>query len=515
MKSVLPNGHGLTPDIVDNIGLLPRDGAGAPSITDVQYDALSAGVAQGKSMICVAPTSTGKTLIGIWALLSWLGGGHGRRSVYLVTHRALANQKFEEFCKSFGDSHFSGDLSCIVLASGDAVVDGNGSLPPDPINAPLLVATYEKYLAMLAGSGVRGSMTGSVIVCDEVQIIGDAARGRSVEVLLTLLKRAGWGQLIALSAVLDTKDATSMSDWLGVKLIRSPAREKHLKYECRTSTGIHSFDTEMPAVGVQVQRLTTAPALNTADICRELMAQQGNKPVVVFCMVKERVYDLAASLAGISIGTAATTSQPLLPGLDEDTTAARELSVMMARRVAFHTADLRESERRIVETALEQREVDVVVATSTLAAGVNFPLGAVIFDSWKRWDSRERAQLPIPASEFHNMAGRAGRMGSGHIAGRVVYVAEGNAFEQRSAALYLDPDKTTPLTPRLGARTFSQVALQLVSSGLCPNQNELRDFLLGTYSAHVERDINKAGLAHWDEKVSEAITALRDWGYVF
>src|SRR4051794_4365231 len=98
MQYGLPENHGLPEFVVSDSKLLPRDAEGNPSVTDVQFEALSAGVARANSMLCVAPTSTGKTFIGIWGLLSWLDKGTSRRAVYLVTHRALARQKFEELC---------------------------------------------------------------------------------------------------------------------------------------------------------------------------------------------------------------------------------------------------------------------------------------------------------------------------------------------------------------------------------------------------------------------------------
>lgn len=511
MKHQLPADHGLSASILADSALLPRDDVGDPSITNVQSEALAAGVARGKSMLCVAPTSTGKTLIGIWGTLSWLDAFHSRRAVYLVTHRALARQKFEELRDLLGVRLFDGDLSCIVLASGDAVQDGSGAVPSAPLEAPLLVATYEKYLAMLAGSGVRGDMSDCVIVCDEVQILGDENRGRTIEVLLTLLRRARWGQLICLSAVLDPADATALANWLDITLVKCPSREKQLVYECRTPTAIYSFDTGQELLGIQNRHRTSSEAVTTSGIVRELTAQPGNRPAVVFCMSRDRVYKLAAELAGVG---GPNPTHVLLPAFDEDTSAARELSFYMSRKVAFHTSDLRENERRVVEDAIASRRVNVVVATSTLAAGVNFPLGAVIFDTWKRWDDKRRAHFPIPESEFQNMAGRAGRMGSGHELGRVVFVADGNAFQQRPAMVYLAPDRVTRLEPRLRERAFAQVVLQLLSADLCRSEDEIYEFLLGTLSAHKERETNRAGLDHWRGAVSEAIASLREWGYV-
>ena len=513
LRYELPQDHGLPLASLVNALLLPRNAAGEPSITEVQFQALAAGVGRGSSMLCVAPTSTGKTLVGVWALLTWLNEGYGRRAVYLVTHRALARQKFDELLNLLREQLFGGDPTCVVLANGDTVEDGMGVIPSAPLEAPLLVATYEKYLAMLASSGVRGDMTDCAVICDEVQILGDATRGRTIEVLLTLLRRARWGQLVALSAVLDLKDASAVADWLNISLIRCSLREKHLIYECRTESGLHTFNTAEPVLGVRTRRRVADETLHRVTAVLDLIKNAENCPVVVFCMSRERVYKLAAELAG-EPPPASNVGQALLPGFGEDTTAARELTFFMQKRIAFHTADLREDERRAVENALAQKQIDVVVATSTLAAGVNFPLGTVVFDRWERWDGERRAHVPLPESEFQNMAGRAGRMGYDHELGRVVFFAEGNAFQQRPAIAYLNPDRVTSLKPRLGPAAFSQVALQLLSAGFCQTDEEVHQFLLETLSAFRERDVNRAGLAHWQQGVSAAVQSLRDWGYV-
>ncbi|GAI06582.1 unnamed protein product, partial [marine sediment metagenome] len=73
MKDTLPQGHGLSASVAD--GLVYRS-EGEVSLTDVQYLALEAGVAQGQSMLVVSPTSTGKTQVGLWAIAEGLLAGN-------------------------------------------------------------------------------------------------------------------------------------------------------------------------------------------------------------------------------------------------------------------------------------------------------------------------------------------------------------------------------------------------------------------------------------------------------
>lgn len=123
MKDSLPANHGFPEQSLPLDKLLFRED-GELSITDVQWEALNNGVCRGENMLVLAPTSTGKTQIGVWAMASWLASDRARhRAVYLVTHRSLANQKFEEFQQILINPLFSDAQDAMVLATGDRTVD--------------------------------------------------------------------------------------------------------------------------------------------------------------------------------------------------------------------------------------------------------------------------------------------------------------------------------------------------------------------------------------------------------
>src|SRR5689334_12722653 len=84
MKFSIPEHHGLDEHILSDLNLVPRTAEGNPSLTDIQYEALANGVARGTSLLIISPTSTGKTLVGVWGLASWLTSGLSRHVVYLV-----------------------------------------------------------------------------------------------------------------------------------------------------------------------------------------------------------------------------------------------------------------------------------------------------------------------------------------------------------------------------------------------------------------------------------------------
>ncbi|MBF0413812.1 MAG: DEAD/DEAH box helicase [Desulfamplus sp.] len=67
----------------------------------------------------------------------------------------------------------------------------------------------------------------------------------------------------------------------------------------------------------------------------------------------------------------------------------------------------------VVETLMSEGLLDAMFATSTVAAGVNFPARSVVILNSDRFNGTDF--LPLTASEFQQMTGRAGRRGMDNI----------------------------------------------------------------------------------------------------
>lgn len=506
MKYELPDNHGLSQLIQDNYLFYDNEQL---QLTDAQYKSLEEGVAHGVSQLVVSPTSTGKTQIAVWAMVSALQ--KGKKCVYLVTHRALAKQKFEDFDELFKKSLFHDDSSAIVLATGDYVVDAEGEAPPDPLSAPIVVATYEKYLAMIAAAGIPSSMENIVFICDEVQLLGDPHRGTQVEILITLLKNSGWFQFLGLSAVLDNKDADDLCNWLSIKKISAPDREKNLVYECWTSKGVFSKSTGKDH---EVKQLDSPISqISTINIVEYLLKNnKASFPIIVFCMRKKDVYDLAEIYENTFFPN--STQQFSLVFEDLPVTKANtDLARYLPNRFAIHCADLTEEERDVVENALLDGSIDIVFSTSTLAAGVNFPLGMAVFHTWKRWDSDLRQYQPIDPSEFHNMSGRVGRMGTEHEEGRIIFSTDAE-HELMTVGQYFDFDKYSPIPVNFNGSEFKQITLQLIASGIAKNQEQLSSLMKSTFSGLKTQDSNIEEFNKWDDYLSDAIIWNSKTGFI-
>ncbi len=94
------------------------------------------------------------------------------------------------------------------------------------------------------------------------------------------------------------------------------------------------------------------------------------------------------------------------------------------------------SKKELVEELFQRKLVKVVIATETLAAGINMPARSTVISSIsKRTDSGHRILTP---SEFLQMSGRAGRRGMDEI-GYVTIIGSSFQTPEEVAELVLSP----------------------------------------------------------------------------
>jgi hypothetical protein len=91
---------------------------------------------------------------------------------------------------------------------------------------------------------------------------------------------------------------------------------------------------------------------------------------------------------------------------------------LLAHRIGVHHGGLPEEIRMLMEWLFEKRSLDVMAATTTIAQGVNFPVSGVVMAA-----THYPYGNPMPAEDFWNIAGRAGRVSQGQL-GVVALVAE-------------------------------------------------------------------------------------------
>jgi helicase len=183
---------------------------GINTLTDIQKRAVEAGVVQGQSMVVSSPTSSGKTLVGELSALAGLR--NGKRIIYLVSHKALADQKFLDFRLRFGEEAQT-PLTSVGLSTGDRE-EGD-------VDAQFTVATYEKALGLLLLGQLRPK--NAVVIADELQILREEGRGPEIETLCSALRQRGIGQFIALTATVE--NAEDLAGWMDCELVSSSHRD--------------------------------------------------------------------------------------------------------------------------------------------------------------------------------------------------------------------------------------------------------------------------------------------------
>lgn len=456
-------------------------------LTDVQCRALEAGVAAGRSMIVGAPTSSGKTLVGEIAVLNSLR--KHERAIYLVSHKALAEQKFLDFRLRFGEEARD-PVATVGLNTGDRA-EGD-------INAQLMVATYEKALGLI----LTGQLdpTNSLIVADELQIIGELNRGPEIEALCAVFKQRGFKQFVALTA--SVENLADFAAWINCELVFSENRDVPLYQEIWHAKQIYRmmFGQE---IGEEIE-LDFQPSNSVLGVVEQIL-KRGHGPVLVFTETRREATNYAAEFCEKRprVGAGIVLAQQI-ELFSEPTESSNRLQGNAERRVTFHTADLTPQERRVIEGGFSESQFDACFATSTLAAGVNYPFRSVVF-SKLTYQYGDRAGTSISRSDYRNMSGRAGRLGT-HSDGYAVLLPTNRVELSHANALVLpDNDRVVSQMVNLSLR---KSILMLVSSKLASNLGEVIIFFRNTLYWLQTLEKNPDKLSEIEDRSKSAIEWL-------
>jgi helicase len=432
---------------------------GIVKLTDIQQLAMKSGVANGCSMVVCAPTSSGKTLVGEIALLTSLRKGH--KSIYLVSHKALADQKYDDFEKRFGE-RAEEPLGSVGISTGDR--------DEGDVNPQLLVATYEKALALLL-SGQLDTRS-ALVVADELQIIGELNRGPNIEALCAVLRQRGVWQFIALTATVG--NAKDLAYWLNCELVTSSHRDIDLHQEIWFKGSAHrvTFGQES-GENIDYKPATPNDVLGAVDF----LLSQKRGPILVFTESRMEAINFAESYSQRRSRT--TDGIEIAQQLDlfsEPTESSDQLKAITERKIVFHTADLTQQERLIIEKCFVDSRFEVCFATSTLSAGVNFPFQTVIIPKLT-YEWGDRAGQLMTRGDYRNMSGRAGRLGL-HEKGYAILIPR-NVYELQYANQLVLP-KNDNIISQLVNLSMRRTVLMLVSSGIVDRHQSLEEFFQNT-----------------------------------
>lgn len=397
----------------------------------------------GKGVLVAAPTGSGKTIVGEFAV--HLALEQGRKCFYTTPIKALSNQKYADLVKRYGADK-------VGLLTGDNSVNSE---------APVVVMTTEVLRNMLY-AGSQSLLGLGYVVMDEVHYLSDRFRGAVWEEVIIHLPESV--TLVSLSATVS--NAEEFGDWLDTvrgdtEVIVSEDRPVPLWQHVLAGRRMYDLFEESTDHGgrggarrevnpdlLRMARMENQKTYNPRDRRRGKMVREADRererrqrsriwtpgrPEVIERLDAEGLLP-AITFIFSRAGCEAAVQQCMYAGLRlndeearqkvreivEERTASipgEDLHVLgyyewlegLERGIAAHHAGMLPTFKEVVEELFVRGLVKAVFATETLALGINMPARTVILEKLVKWNGEQHAD--ITPGEYTQLTGRAGRRG--------------------------------------------------------------------------------------------------------
>jgi len=437
-----------------------------------QADCVKAGLLDGQNILVSAPTASGKTLIAILAMISYLSKNKGK-VVYLSPLRALAAEKFLEFKKL--EKISLGKKLKIGISTGDFE-----NIEKNLEKSNVIILTNEKMDSIIR-HGVEWINDIGLVVADEVHLIGDENRGPTLEMILTKLKLLeNKPQIVGLSATITNSD--ELAKWLDCKLVESNWRPVPLSEgvcdggEIIMDDGT-TFEVELSLRGTPI------------DLGVQSVKEGGQS--LVFAETRTRSKSLATKASDVisqflqinESKELEKVSKKILAN-NEHTDLVKTLATLVKKGVAFHHAGLNQNCREIIETEFRKGTIKLLSSTPTLAAGVNLPARRVIISNINRYNAKIGANRPISILEYKQLCGRAGRPQYDDY-GESIIVGNGNTDDLID---YYIKGKPEPIVSKItDDRSLRTHVLSVVVTNPGIKKDDILNFFLQTLGGQQSR----------------------------
>ena len=405
------------------------------------------GIINGSHSLSCVPTGSGKTLVALFAIDYFTR--MGKKVIYTSPIKALSNQKYYEFQKTF--PHLS-----IGILTGDIKINPDGDV---------MIMTAEILKNKLLKETVDESI--SCIIHDEVHMINDPFRGYVWEQLLMFSPPSV--QLVLLSATLDSpcdfaqwiEKCTNRNVYLSISEERSVPLV-HYGYLMHNSSFYkkqnHKVKESMEEVSNQFTLLKEGKKpfyetnykkiKNTLDIfykeqyrpkqlfilesCLKKMKEKEMFPAVCFLLSKRQIEsiskEISVELLEFDSKIPYTIEKEVHSILREkfinyreylELPELRDLIKLLEKGIAIHHSGMIPILRELVELLFEKGYIKLLFATETFSVGLNMPIRTTIFTNLFKFDGSQRRMF-YP-HEFIQASGRAGRRGKDKV-GYVIHL---------------------------------------------------------------------------------------------
>ncbi|KAG1891431.1 P-loop containing nucleoside triphosphate hydrolase protein [Suillus subluteus] len=459
-----------------------------------------------ENMVISAPTGSGKTVLFELSIIRMVtdpsGTNQAAKCVYVAPTKALCTEKYREWTTKFGS------LGIPILGKGvwgDAknariIVTTARSRSAHVLITLLTLSQAEKWDSLTRNWDDHSRILSQIklFLVDEVHILNES-RGSTLEVVVSRMKARGSNVrfLLVSATVPNIEDVAS---WIGSNYASSDHPGQIFQVKPRGQNDFayaHTLDARLFAV---------------------LQQHAVDKPILVFCPTRKGTITTARQLAKEYEET--MKAKQLLPWsmpLQIDQTFHdKDLAPLAALGIGVHHAGLTIDDRKTIEDLYLRKVLRVLLATSTLAVGVNLPAHLVVIKGVKLYqngESKEYSDL-----DLMQMMGRAGRP---------QFDTEGVAIilcETELESKYRDlVQGTTPLESslhtNLAEHLNSEIGLGTITDVKTAQEWLLRSFLYRRMQKNPQHyNIGKDDRQSWQGKVDsivmDSIEQLRETGLV-
>ncbi|KAK4043400.1 Sec63 Brl domain-containing protein [Parachaetomium inaequale] len=345
-----------------------------------------------------SPTGSGKTVAAELAMWWAFRERPGSKVVYIAPMKALVRERVKDWGAR------------LARPLGLKLVELTGDNTPDTRtiqDADIIITTPEKWDGISRSWQTRGYVRKvSLVIIDEIHLLaGD--RGPILEIIVSRMNYIASStknavRLLGMSTA--CANATDLGNWLGVKdeglfNFRHSVRPVPLELYIDGFPEVRGFCPLMQSMN----RPTFLAVLNHSP----------EKPVIVFVPSRRQTRLTAKDL--INLCGMEDNPRRFL-SMDEDDlqlNLSRVKDEALKEAISFgiglHHAGLVESDRQLAEELFLNNKIQILIATSTLAWGVNLPAHLVVVKGTQYYDAKIEAYKDMDLTDVLQMLGRAGR----------------------------------------------------------------------------------------------------------